>query len=160
VCENGKVVLRIAPQLFFSSNRTKKLYKNIAHSQRKVSRIRPQKAHFFEKIRKHGARLVEKSLFENRKIQNLKSDFGCLGWVRKSKKWVKMGSFLRLDPLEKRFEGKNSPDFYVANASIFGPNTNFLSELWHFLFFRNPENFLGRCSKLSAVSPRCFWADF
>ena len=53
----------------------------------------PRKTHFFEKIRKHGARLVEKSLFENRKIQNLKSDFGCLGWVQKSKSGSKWGHF-------------------------------------------------------------------
>ena len=43
VCENGKVDLHIAPQLFFSSNGARKLYKNIARSQRKVSRIRPKK---------------------------------------------------------------------------------------------------------------------
>ena len=60
VCENEKVNLGIAPQLFLSSNGARKRYKNIARSQRKVSRIRPRETHFFEKIRKHGSGLVRK----------------------------------------------------------------------------------------------------
>ena len=70
-----------------------------------------------------------------RKSKNRKSEIQnhfCVGLSSEIKKWVKMGSFLRLDPLEKRFEGKNSPDFYVANASIFGPFKSLLSEIWPF----------------------------
>ena len=43
VCENGKVDLGIAPRIFFSSNRPKKLEKNIARSPWKISHIRPKK---------------------------------------------------------------------------------------------------------------------
>ena len=84
----------------------------------------PRKTHFFEKIRKDESRLVRKSLFENRKIEISKSVFGCLGWVRKSKsvkKWVKNVDFFSRAPFEKWLEGKNSPDFCLATASIFEP---------------------------------------
>ena len=99
---------------------------------------------------------IEKS----KNFRNLKSGVRVSGLSSEIQKVVKMGSFLRLDPLEQRLEGKNSPDFYVANASIFGPFRSILSEIWHFEIFENFSNFLGRCSKLSAGSERCFWADF
>ena len=76
------------------------------------------------------------------------------------KKWVKMGSFLRLDPLEKRFEGKNSPDFYVANASIFGPFRFELSEIWHFRNFRKFFELFGPLLETFRCEPPMFLGRF
>ena len=59
-----------------------------------------------------------------RKSKNRKSEIQnhfCVGLSSEIKKWVKMGSFLRSGRLVEIFCVKNSPDFYVANASIFGP---------------------------------------
>ena len=113
-----------------------------------------RKKKFFGKVEilcpKHAKSSAKNGLFNRfqkffleptffRKSKNRKSEIQnhfCVGLSSEIKKWVKMGSFLRWDPLEKRFEGKNSPDFYVANASIFGPFRFKLSEIWHFLFFR------------------------
>ena len=95
----------------------------------------PRKTHFFEKIRKHGSRLVRKSLFENPKIEISKSSLGVwvgFGWVRKSKKWLNLVDFFSRAPFEKWLEGKNSPDFYVATASIFEPLRFKLGEEKHF----------------------------
>ena len=148
VCENEKVNLGIAPQLFLSSNRARKRYKNIACSQRKVSRIRPRETHFSKKFQKvQKTHFFEKSGFPKwksisakkfaffspfwaRKSATFEKKFptrffdqppSVLGWVRKSKKWVKKVDFFSRAPFEKWLEGKNSPDFYVATASIFEP---------------------------------------
>ena len=194
VCENEKVDLGIAPQLFLSSNRARKRYKNIACSQRKVSRIRPKKnakIDFCQKIarpKKNVSQKCSKFLWDHKKtpIKRCKKRISKIFFgthffskIEKSKIWnpkiskvvwvglsseiqkvVKMGSFLRLDPLEKRFEGKNSPDFSLSNASIFGPFRFIFRPEMTFWNFRKFFELLGRCSKLSKGSKQCFWADF
>ena len=60
------------------------------------------------------------------------------------KKWLNLVDFFSRAPFEKRLEGKNSPDFYVATASIFGPLRFNLGELGHF------ENF---CPKIRSFGP-------
>ena len=88
--------------------------------------------HFFSKI--------EKSKIWNPKI----TEVVWVGLSSKIQKVVKMGSFLRSGRLVEIFCVKNSPDFSLSNASIFGSIWIDLGELWHFLFFRkffeNPKN--------------------